>query len=397
MRFMPADPDIATIYNRIQQKEIDLQPDFQRGEVWPSAKQQRLIDSILRGWIVPPILVIDDLKGGLLQVLDGQQRLAAIRDFKENLLTVDGNSEPLDEHITRLHGLRYLDLPAEVRRLFDRTTIRLFHVTDYLPEEPAEIFFRLNQPTALTSAEKRNAFFGPVRSQVRELVTELESYGSVQRLFGFSNSRMAYDDLLARFVCILENESLHKKVTAAAIDLLYRRKEPISERLEFRLKATIKLMIEVISCASELLGDTKPNLKLNKATALTWLVFFSRDNGNSDIDLLSRYFLHFELLRQGAIQNDIGSSFERSISDALLVVYNDRATARVADVSSVLIRDIVIWHSWLEFSLENTQITSVQDISRTVSLYDVLENVSSNQIDEEILNFVELTGWGSEI
>ena len=93
MRFAPADPDLATIYNRIVENEIDLQPDFQRGEVWQLPKQQRLIDSILRGWVVPPILVIDDLNGGQLQVLDGQQRLAAIRDFKQNLILIDGNIE----------------------------------------------------------------------------------------------------------------------------------------------------------------------------------------------------------------------------------------------------------------------------------------------------------------
>ncbi|WEL43147.1 DUF262 domain-containing protein [Pseudomonas sp. CBSPBW29] len=81
MRLIPSDPDVETLVSRINSGEVDLQPDFQRGEVWSKSKKQRLIDSILRDWHVPPIHVIEDNYTGRLEVLDGQQRLAAIRDF----------------------------------------------------------------------------------------------------------------------------------------------------------------------------------------------------------------------------------------------------------------------------------------------------------------------------
>ena len=41
---------IDKIYRRRDRYEI---PDWQRGEVWDTAKKQRLIDSILRGWKLP--------------------------------------------------------------------------------------------------------------------------------------------------------------------------------------------------------------------------------------------------------------------------------------------------------------------------------------------------------
>jgi hypothetical protein len=399
MRFIHADPDIATVYNRIQQHEINLQPDFQRGEVWPPAKKQRLIDSILRGWIVPPILVIDDMKGGQLQVLDGQQRLAAIRDFKENQLIIDGSTEPLDEQIQRLDGLRYRDLPIEVRRTFDRTTIRLFHVTDFSPEEPAEIFFRLNQPTALTSAEKRNAFFGPVRTQVRELVDELEQHDAVQHLFGFSNSRMAYDDLLARFVCVLENRSLTKKVTAGAIDLLYRRKEPIGAFLEARLQSTVSLVVKVVTRAAEMLGDSKSKPKLNKATALSWFIFFARLDAVGDIEQLAQHFLHFELLRQGVAEATAidTNRYAENSAGLLLVVYNDRATSRVADASSVILRDVVLWHSWYHFTSGNAAGSLEPQYDTLITLTQRLLHTPPSRCDEEILSFASATNWGAEI
>ena len=64
---------------------MDLQPDFQRGEIW--THQKRLIDSILMGWRIPPIHVVKSSEI-IDEVLDGQQRLAAIRDFSDNVICV---------------------------------------------------------------------------------------------------------------------------------------------------------------------------------------------------------------------------------------------------------------------------------------------------------------------
>src|SRR5690349_23840322 len=102
MRSLPSDPDIRTIVSRIDTKDLNLQPEFQRGEVWSKLKKQRLIDSILRDWHVPPIHVIENPKSRKQEVLDGQQRLAAIRDFVQGSFTVDGSIQPYDEGINSL-------------------------------------------------------------------------------------------------------------------------------------------------------------------------------------------------------------------------------------------------------------------------------------------------------
>ena len=98
--------DLETVVRRIRDEELDLQPEFQRGEVWDLPRRQRLIDSILRDWYVPAVHFVRD-EDGEETVLDGQQRLAAIRDFFDGRFRVNGKIEPLDDSISDLDGLKF--------------------------------------------------------------------------------------------------------------------------------------------------------------------------------------------------------------------------------------------------------------------------------------------------
>ena len=60
-------------------------PDFQRPSVWTNEKRSRLIESILLGIPLPALYFSADRENGM-QVVDGVQRLAAIRDFANNAL-----------------------------------------------------------------------------------------------------------------------------------------------------------------------------------------------------------------------------------------------------------------------------------------------------------------------
>src|SRR3954453_22267909 len=124
MRLIPSDPDLQTILSRIDDGSLDLQPGFQRGAVWSRAKQRLLIDSILRNWYVPPIHVVRT-ESDEQEVLDGQQRLRSIEDFRHGHFTVEGRTAPYAATIAELDGLRYSELPDQIRRRFDRFTLRI--------------------------------------------------------------------------------------------------------------------------------------------------------------------------------------------------------------------------------------------------------------------------------
>jgi hypothetical protein len=350
MRLLPSDPDVETIVSRIKSGDINLQPEFQRGEVWPKAKKQRLIDSILRDWHVPPIHVIEQARSKKQEVLDGQQRLAAIRDFVDGQFPVDGLIEPVDPGINALHGRSYADLPEDWRRQFNQFTIRIFRIVDYRPTEPAELFFRLNQPASLTGAEQRNAFFGPVREQIKKLAGSLERTIDDQRFLAFSNARMAYDDVLARTALAVNRKSLAEKITAADLAALYRSEAPLPV-------FTVNLVDDAIRVLGAALKRASYGPKFNKATLFSWLIFLVRaavsGNHHAWNGELPGFLPSFEEMRRSAgMDPERGSHLVAGCIPAARIfsIYETRSSARVADVSSVILRDAAIWLAFQDFS-----------------------------------------------
>ena len=97
---------LDTLMKRIREKEIDLAPDFQRGEVWGATAKSRLIESLL---IRIPLLAfcMDATEENKWLVVDGLQRLSTLRDF------VILNKMALQdlEFLIQFHGFKYGDLP----------------------------------------------------------------------------------------------------------------------------------------------------------------------------------------------------------------------------------------------------------------------------------------------
>lgn len=392
MRLLPSDPDIETLVGRIKNEDIDLQPDFQRGEVWSQPKQRRLIDSVLRDWHVPPIHVVQHPDTKKQDVLDGQQRLAAIRDFVNGLFSVDGKIEPIDAEIEKLDGLRYAELPPEWKRQFDQFTIRVFRIVDFAPEEPAELFFRLNQPVSLTSAEQRNAFFGPVRSQVKELVDKVDD---VQ--FGFSNSRMALDDVVARVCLCVENQSIATKSTASKLTERYRAREPFSDEV---LAICEYAVANFVSSAAQ----WQTNVKLNKATLFSWLwlsACASQHLGASTSKILAQTISQLEQYRKEravSLPDDLqfppNIRIARKQIESLLGMFNDRSSSRVSDVTSVVARDVVLW-IFMGIAMKQLRIRSV--VPYVTALEEPLRehlNVVKGTPFELVSNLIEMENWG---
>lgn len=345
MKCQATELEIETIVNRIENGDMDLQPDFQRGEIWPPQKKKKLIDSILRGWRIPPIHVVPNAKD-VDEVLDGQQRLAAIRDFYGNKFPIDGNIEPKDEVIVALDGCYYENLSPEWQRRFKKYSINLIRLTEYKPAEPAELFYRLNQPSSLTSAEQRNAYLGITRDQIKSLANAFTSYGATPELIGFSNSRLAYDEIISKFCYVVESETLKKKVTSIEISEKYRKGIPFSDEC---VEIVGETLIKFMDCIKHV-DDFK--FYFNKASIFSWFVFV-RQNLCMDNEDLKKVILNFEFCR-AHIKGKTSKEDETYILtyenlqntlpffDIMLTVFNQRASVGSTDALAIIYRDITI-------------------------------------------------------
>ena len=72
---------VETVINRLHRKSIVLAPDYQRKEVWGEEKKSQLIESLLLRIPLPSFYVAEG-DSGQYEVVDGQQRLSALRDLR---------------------------------------------------------------------------------------------------------------------------------------------------------------------------------------------------------------------------------------------------------------------------------------------------------------------------
>lgn len=80
---------VGELYERVRDGRIVSDVDLQREIIYDDAKQALVIDSIVQGIPLPAFYLWKD-EDGVLEVLDGKQRIEAIKRFKENDIMYQG-------------------------------------------------------------------------------------------------------------------------------------------------------------------------------------------------------------------------------------------------------------------------------------------------------------------
>jgi hypothetical protein len=151
---------------------MDLQPYFQRRPRWSAEQKSRFIESFLLNIPVPPLFLFE-VKSNFYEVIDGQQRIRALKDFFSGELELKGLV-----HWPELDGRKYNTLPPGVRAGIERRSISYTIVMreSATNEEEAAfikrtVFERLNTGGAkMTAQEIRNSVYaGPFNNLIKEL------------------------------------------------------------------------------------------------------------------------------------------------------------------------------------------------------------------------------------
>ncbi len=256
--FNPAEINISSkqdtllnLLNRVKHNEIDMNTDFQRhAELWDTRKMSRLIESILIR-LPLPAFYFDASDDENWLIVDGLQRLSAIRKF---VLEDDARKKlklrDLEYLGKQFNGKTYDDLPRTYKRRIDECPVTLFLIQKGTPDAVKySVFRRINTGgIVLNDQEIRNAMAKP---SIRRWIEELAKDEYLINIFGDRSERMMDQELVLRFLAFhyQDYEKSTKNITSFIDEMI--------EKLE---KATEKQLI-----------DYKDAFK--RATKRCWLIF----------------------------------------------------------------------------------------------------------------------------
>lgn len=167
---------------------MDPRPFYQRRNRWDPERQSLLIESFLINIPIPPLFVYE-VKPDIHEVLDGQQRITAIKAFYSNELKLTGLVR-----WPELNGRTYSKLPNVVRAGIDRRSISWIVVlNESIPDEEEElelkklVFERLNTGGVKLSAQEiRNALYAGPFNDLLIRLSRLDEFREAWKLPKFS-------------------------------------------------------------------------------------------------------------------------------------------------------------------------------------------------------------------
>lgn len=191
---------IEVVYNKYAVEDEEgvsewFIPSYQRRHVWHDKQQSEFVESLFLNLPIPYLYVSDTDGEGLVEIIDGSQRVRTIARFIDNDLELSNLRT-----LTSLNGFRFKDLSRPTRRRFMRKTLRTIELLSMNEQSRRELFNRLNTGgTKLSDSEKR---YGVRDGSFFELVKELAQDPLFRQLCPISKSkaiRREYDEFVLRF------------------------------------------------------------------------------------------------------------------------------------------------------------------------------------------------------
>jgi 5-methylcytosine-specific restriction endonuclease McrA len=196
----PVSETILSLMTEVQDGSIDIQPKWQRRDIWSDKKKAALIESIFFNLPLPLFYLAQanrTLEGEEVtyrEVVDGQQRMRAIRDFYSGELVM-----PDDSVVEDLQGKTYTDLGPKRKEFFKQFKLSTATIPLRAEVSKYELFRRLNQsPTTLSDQELRNAAYHG--DYLDLLIDKAKDLGSHLRVTESNYKRMKDVEFLTRLV-----------------------------------------------------------------------------------------------------------------------------------------------------------------------------------------------------
>lgn len=194
------DKSVSDIVRMIEDKDIRLDPDYQRNYVWDNKKASMLIESIILNVPIPVIYVSQE-EDDSWSVIDGLQRLSSLKRFFDGKFKLSGL-----EILSDLNKSDITTLNPKALRMLKNGLLRVIMITHDSNEEiKYDVFMRLNTGSVhLTEQELRNCLY---RGTLNKFLKEVVQNQKWLALMGLKepHKRMADREMVLRFLAIWKN------------------------------------------------------------------------------------------------------------------------------------------------------------------------------------------------
>lgn len=160
-----------------ESRTVNLRPEYQRRSRWSNKQKSLLVESFILNIPIPPIFLFEG-DFARYEVMDGQQRLIAIREFLSNQFKLSSLTV-----LSPLNGRNFAQLPPRTKRTLERATLSAIVLlkesrsslrdssTSRILELKKFVFERLNTGgKPLNAQEIRNAIYS---GKFNELIIRL--------------------------------------------------------------------------------------------------------------------------------------------------------------------------------------------------------------------------------
>jgi len=195
--------DLISLY---EQKKLNLNPPYQRNDIWPPLSKKRLIESVRKGYPLPSFF-LHKKEGELYDMVDGQQRTRTFMGYKKGLFP-DTNRNLYNE--------------ASDKALYDSYKLCVVVIETQEGEAASveDFYYRVNKfGVKLNRPEiKRAEFFSSSFQQLIEKIAAKPEFEKLNLFTEKSSERLNDLDFVAELLTLIKLGITDKKI---AVDKLY--------------------------------------------------------------------------------------------------------------------------------------------------------------------------------
>ena len=279
VRVTKKDFSIYELYRKYRKKQLVLEVEFQRNEVWEKKQKYELIESILMG-LPLPIFYFKQQDNATYVVVDGKQRLSTLFDFLNNKFALKSL-----KILSFLNEKKFGDLTGKLGIYQSQLEDYQVYSHVILPPTPDKILFdifdRVNRGgTLLNKQEIRNALYHGRGLDMITDITKTEEFVNVTRKKHEKDSRMKGSYLVTRFLsfyllfqkCLMKDGAEYE-YNGDVDELIEVMLQQLNNEEEEALAKIKELTLKSLAMAGDILGRGAFRKELNGSKPINMNIF----------------------------------------------------------------------------------------------------------------------------